>query len=537
MVRYLVERIKDGVFLDLDLDVTVDRAGVALSGYGTFSGTVEPDIGALRDEHGELIIDPEATFIHEEADGVIRGSWLVSRSELSGDSWKVEGDGFSSFLSGRPYEREYRGVQVDPIAVARHVVSAAQSFTDADYGVTLTGSSTVRVGTDSDDMYARAKDDYDIANGVLAAATAERKAQYELMKKRAAPFDKRIKKLQDDAKPLREAHQDLVDARKPFIDAYNDLVAQRKARRDVYDGLVKAKASKAQIAAAKAQVDALDAPIATAKGRVDSRKAAVDAAWALVAAKNDLIKLERAQRVVALEGYQAAYEDLRAREEDLKGPRDKAKAAMDAAKEKADADGGAWKILWWDTPDCFDAMQEAIAEAGFEWTEWSGWNADRTRIMKEIRCVPTVGARRDVRVTDDNLVEDLVVDDDAGEYANTVIALGAGEGSGALRVTVGRVDGARRRKVFVLDAKDVSKKSVLQRLADGELARRIKHRRISAARVDTSHMFTLRGTFGVGDTVYVDCDAGWAGRVSEWCRIEGLDWSEGDVCDLIFEGE
>lgn len=66
-------------------------AGRKLNGAGSFSGTLAPDVGGLRYADGTLLIDPYATFIHEEADGVIRGTWLVTRSELEGESWQVEG--------------------------------------------------------------------------------------------------------------------------------------------------------------------------------------------------------------------------------------------------------------------------------------------------------------------------------------------------------------------------------------------------------------------------------------------------------------
>ncbi|UOQ60392.1 hypothetical protein MUN76_15390 [Leucobacter rhizosphaerae] len=420
MLRYIVERIADGEFLDLELPITVSGAGVAVNGPGSLSGTVAPDVGGLRDDAGVLIIDPYATLIHEEADGVIRGTWLVTRSELDGAVWSVEGAGFSSFFRDRPYEGEYRGVQVDPVAVARHVVTHAQSFVSADLGVTVVGSSTVKVGSTSD-------------NAEIAAQAA-------------------------------------ADAAKAAVES-----------------------TKAALEAARAAAKADPSP--ANKAVVETRKAAADAAAATKKTRDEALKV---------------------------------------AKETVREDGGAWKILWWDTPDCFQAMQEAVDAAGMEWVEWSGWNSDRTAILKEIRVVPRVGRKQDGLqfVEGDNIVETVVVEDDADLYANKVIAIGAGEGRDALRVTIPGSDN-RRSKPHVLDAKNVTKLSVLERMARAELDARMRRLRVDAIRVDASHPNAERGTFGVGDTILVDAEVGWIGRQRLWQRIEEIEWVGLDVCDLM----
>ncbi|MFF8817277.1 hypothetical protein ACF07D_04665 [Leucobacter sp. NPDC015123] len=157
MLRYIVERISDGKFLELELPITVSGAGRKLGGAGSFSGEIAPIFDVYKYAGSDALIDPLATYIHEDADGVIRGSWIVTRTEFEGAIWRIEGQGFSSFFSGRPYEGEYRGVKVDPIAVARHVAEHAQNMTSADIGVKVVGSSSLRVGTDSDTQLAAAE--------------------------------------------------------------------------------------------------------------------------------------------------------------------------------------------------------------------------------------------------------------------------------------------------------------------------------------------------------------------------------------------
>lgn len=422
MLRYIVERISDGKFLELELPITVSGAGPKLNGPGSFSGSLAPDVGGLRDASGALLIDPYGTFISEEADGVIRGTWIVTRSEIDGDQWLVEGAGVSSFFLGRPFEGDYWGVQVDPVDIARHIADHAQSFAGSDIGVRVVGSSPVRVGTTSDDEQIAAQ----------AAADAARA----------------------------------------------DVAAKSKA---LADARAVAKAS----------------PTPANKNAVATRHAAAKAAT------------------------------------DKKKQRD---AELKAAKEKTRADEGAWKLHWWDTPDCLSSMEEAIDAAGMEWVEWSGWNADRTRILKEIRVIPRVGQRRDsaVFVEGDNITETVVVEDDVAEYANKIVAVGAGEGRDALRVTQAISDG-RRSRVHVLTAKDVTKRAVLERMVASELARRSRRLRVAAVRVDTSHPNAARGTFEVGDVILIDAEVGWIGRQRLWHRITEIEWIGLDVADLMLE--
>lgn len=418
MLRYIVERIADGEFLELELPITVSGAGRKLNGAGSFSGTLAPDVGGLRFADGTLLIDPYATFIHEEADGVIRGTWLVTRSELEGESWSVEGAGFSAYFSGRPYEGEYRGVRVDPVAVARHVVEHGQSFANADIGVTVRGSSSVRVGSDSEAIQASAQ---------FAVNTTK--------------------------KALEQAKKALADAK----------------------------------AAAKAN------PTTANKNLVNTRKAQVDSLNATKKRQDD---------------------------------------ELAAAKKAVQEDDGAWKLLWWDTPDCLDAMQDAIDAAGCEWVEWSGWSADRTKVLKEIRVLPRVG-RDQVGLSfieGDNIIDKVVVEDDSSKYANKIVAIGAGEGRESLRYTIPGKD-SRRSKPVVIDAKHVTKQAVLMRLAQAELKKRMQRFRIDGVRV-IDHPNAQFGAFEVGDTITVDAEVGWVGRQRLSRRIEEIEYLGEDIAEL-----
>ncbi|MBL3699227.1 hypothetical protein [Leucobacter luti] len=533
MLRYIVERISDGKFLELELPISVSGAGQALCGAGRFSGTVVPVADAYRFAGTDQLIDPYATFIHEEADGVIRGTWVVTRSEVDGFDWKIEGAGFSSPLSGHPYEGEYRGVKVDMASVVRELWGSLQRFTSSRFGVTVEGMTGVVRGTDSDEKAAAAKLVWETAKQVHKVAADKRKAKYAELKKRSAPYDAQIKRLNDEAKPLRDAYAAVVKQQKPARDAYTALNKERALKRDAYNALVKAKAPDAQIAAAKAAVDAMKEPIDAQAEVVKALNPVREAAKAPVDTKNAQIKVVLANKAVVIEPLRAQYEALKEAEEAPKEALDLAKDKHDAAKEQAQKDGGAWKILWWDTPDSSQEMQEAIDEAGWEWYEWSGWNADRTRVLKQIRLVPRVGRRQtNLRfVGEANIIEPVVVESDVSQYANTVLAIGAGEGRDALRVTVGATD-TRRRKLVAVDMKHITRKASLEVAARAELRRRMRRLSVDAIRVDASHPNAEKGTFGVGDEILIDAEIEHLGRVRLWRRIEEIEWIGLDEADL-----
>ncbi|TCK41271.1 hypothetical protein EDF60_1697 [Leucobacter luti] len=533
MLRYIVERISDGKFLELELPISVSSSSKRLSGPGILAGTIAPDVGGLRSAAGALLIDQDATFIHEEADGEIRGTWLVTRCSLS-DEWEIDGAGFSSYIDGIPYEGEFRGVGVDMGDVIRHLWQHAQRFARSNLGVTVTGTTGVVRGTDSDEKAEAAKRVYETRKAALKVASDRRKAKSAQIKKQAAPFDEQVKALTEQQKPLKAAYQALIDARKPLIAQHRVLTKQRTVYREVLKAAVAAGRPDPEIAAAKANVDAMTTPIENARAAVDARKPAIEAAKAPLDAKNAQVRLVRARKEEALLSLREEYAALKLAEEPLKKPVDDAKTVLDAAKDKQQEDGGAWKILWWDTPDCGAEVEACLAEAGWEFVEWSGWNSDKSKIHKEIRLQKRVGKKQNRLsfVEGDNIIEAVVVETPDTDFANAVIAIGAGEGKAAIRYTAEVSGSSRIRRPHVIDAKNITKLSVLQALAKRELAWRSRLLRVTDIRVNASHPNSLRGTFQVGDTIMVDCDMSWLGRQRLWHRILEIEWMDDSIADL-----
>lgn len=360
MERFIVERVSDGVFLDLDFPIDDVKPGVKLSGAGTFSGVVEPDTGGLRDGV-DLIVEPGKTLIHHEMSGVIRGSYLVNRCSFAGGKWSIEGAGFSSRLANLTYSGSREWVNADPISIVRHVWDHAQGKPGGDLGVKVVGSSAARIG---------------------------------------------------------------------------------EPKRDV--------------------------------------------------------------------------------------------SFTTSAGESVDFEAGPFTLHWWDTPNLGSEVAKLAESANAEFVEWSSWNADKSKILKEIRYQsPRIGKRLDARFVEGENVTDVVaLESDGADYANTIIALGAGEGSKALRVVLPVSDG-RLPEEMVLDLKNVTSKKVLEASAQAALALAQKQFAIPAIEV-TNHPNAEFGTFNVGDEVLVSADFEWAGRKDLWHRIVEIEWSE-DHANLLLE--
>ena len=203
------------------------------------------------------------------------------------------------------------------------------------------------------------------------------------------------------------------------------------------------------------------------------------------------------------------------------------------AGRRVDFEAGPYHLYWWDYPSCGKAITDLGVTAGREFTEWSAWNSDRSAITKQIRYVPRVGKRLNLRFEQDVNVSDVVeVVADSADYANNIIALGAGEGAKALRVTIPAPD-TRLRVDRVIEMKDVTSKAVLTAAAQAELKSAQKRVRVAAVEL-RDHPMAEFGTFDVGDEVLVDVDTEWSGRVTQWSRILEIDWV-GDSMKIAVE--
>lgn len=410
--RYIAQRALTGELLHLELPLRRDELRWDLSGPGALRATVTPDTGTLRAADGRLLLEEWGTLIYAEADGEIRWGGIVVSSAFSGDEWKVEAAGFSTYPNGIPFTGEYHGAEVDPADIVRTIWAHLQEPANGDLGVTVSGATPVRLGTHSDEAAALAATKY-----------TDAKRTYDL-----------------EAAKLADLRADLSAAKA-------------------------AKADTTTITALTATVKEQETTTAEAKSVMDAASAA-------------------------------------------------SKAAADTARD----DGGAYDLVWWDSPDCGGEIDNLAKQTPFDYTERHYWSGEEIRHEIQLG-YPRLGRRRTdlAFVQGDNIGAPVTAERDGEGFANEVLGLGAGEGRSSVRSVTAVSDG-RLRRTHVYAAKDVGSATRLSSIVRDQLQRHQQTLEIKSVEV-VDHPNARIGSWVVGDDVLIEATIPWLGEISLWCRI------------------
>lgn len=198
-------------------------------------------------------------------------------------------------------------------------------------------------------------------------------------------------------------------------------------------------------------------------------------------------------------------------------------------------EAGPKKLAWWLTDDLGGEIDTLAKETPFDYLEEDAWNSDRTAIVHRLRLsYPRRGTRRhDLRfVLNENIFVPPKTTDDGEEYANAVLALGAGEGRDMVRSPIiANPDGNLRRVAVVID-KQIRFQSRANDLARAELAWRQNSIDIQNLTV-VDHSHARIAELQLGDEILVQSESGYA-DVSQWSRIISISETpnEGDTADL-----
>lgn len=177
-------------------------------------------------------------------------------------------------------------------------------------------------------------------------------------------------------------------------------------------------------------------------------------------------------------------------------------------------------LQYWNNSDCGQEISSIRAEAVFDYYEKHTWtDAAKTAVIHQLLFgVPRIGTRRDdLRFAEtENIIQQAQITRDGTQFANTVIGLGAGQGSAAVRAVVSVTNG-RLRRSFVYADQTVKTVSRMQAKAQKALA--------SMSDIDTptqimviNHPNAPFGSFGPGDDIQILLAEGWR-NAGIWCRI------------------
>lgn len=153
--RYLAQRIDGtgapGVFLDNEVPLSNVKITDVLSGPPQLTATIEPVVArelGINTMDEPTILRERGTLIHAEADGQIRGSFLLMGSGLNGPTMSLDSSGVTTVAKGMSYPGSIQFVEADPLDIVRHIWVTIQSDPDSDINlaVDISTQTPVRVG-------------------------------------------------------------------------------------------------------------------------------------------------------------------------------------------------------------------------------------------------------------------------------------------------------------------------------------------------------------------------------------------------------
>lgn len=179
-----------------------------------------------------------------------------------------------------------------------------------------------------------------------------------------------------------------------------------------------------------------------------------------------------------------------------------------------------YELLWWETPDVGSEIDSLASVTPFDYVEEHTWDGDE--IKHEVRIgYPRLGRKRtDLSFTyGENVIEIGDPQRDGDDFANEVIGIGAGEGTGSVRSTTAKRDGKLRRP-YVYTAKDVGSRDRLTGLIRTELTRRQQLLTIPSITV-RDHSHAPLASWSLGDDILVRATLPWLGDIEVWHRVVG----------------
>lgn len=177
---------------------------------------------------------------------------------------------------------------------------------------------------------------------------------------------------------------------------------------------------------------------------------------------------------------------------------------------------------WWEEPVLGDMVDDLVsADDSPDYTCDTSW-ATNGAITQRIRLgYPRLGARRtDVSFsTGINVLNSPAVPRSADEYANTVIATGAGEGRSKRR-HIDSVRDGRLRLESVLALPEVKGTDILAARARAERTRRQIRGTVEQIRIHPNHPAAPLGSFQIGDDILTQVSNDWV-DFHGWMRVLG----------------
>ncbi|MFJ4880074.1 hypothetical protein ACIP93_33370 [Streptomyces sp. NPDC088745] len=179
-----------------------------------------------------------------------------------------------------------------------------------------------------------------------------------------------------------------------------------------------------------------------------------------------------------------------------------------------------YELRWWDYPDCGQAIDNVMQQAGADYAEWHGWDGNRERINHRL----LLGRKRlgrsrpDLRFAQGENIVELASPQGMGErFANEIYMVGAGSGRTTPTVRTASRD-KRLRRARVIPRKTTTSRMQLLIWGQAEQRRNAQMLTIPSIAV-RDHANARLGSWDLGDLILVQVDVPWVGEIQVWHRI------------------
>ena len=182
-----------------------------------------------------------------------------------------------------------------------------------------------------------------------------------------------------------------------------------------------------------------------------------------------------------------------------------------------------YELAWYNTPDFGEEVDKIMAQIDGDYVERHEWNGLRDEVFHYLDLSwPTAGARRtDLRfVEGENVSTPPAPGNEADEFGNHVIALGAGEERHMLREEA-QIDDGKLKRHIIAPAKDLYSPSALQSLARATLFVAQNTTQYDTLEV-YEHPNAPLGSWSLGDEIKLQTYSGYF-QLDEWVKVVG--WS------------
>ncbi len=201
-------------------------------------------------------------------------------------------------------------------------------------------------------------------------------------------------------------------------------------------------------------------------------------------------------------------------------------------KDAKQVEAAPYMLSWWDAKDSGQEIDDLAKNTPLDFVEQHAWLPGDVIEHKIVIGFPRLGTRRTDLVFEGgvNILNTLAFSHSGDDYANEVVAIGAGEGALAIRTTAAVTDG-RLRRPYVLSAKEQADANRLATMAQSELNLRKGLLEIPSIDV-VDHPHAPIGSWQLGDDILVTAEVPWLGSVDLWCRVTGWNLNSNGTASL-----